>query len=375
MKKNKKYFTLTMSCIMICTSILAAFPLQASATGNSNIISETELDRSAGIYLEDKASIMLSNASDKNNLKSGFKTRTSNTEKSLIAAYRDRLAQKGETYKDYNTDLEILSQYVGDDNLLYVTAKETTMLTIAENNVDTGYSANHTFVYEQNGDDWDLIEDRQLEPTGLLPLYQANQFVYNGVDSSDADIPVIDDYESDVPEIEASIIKPDVMEGDKISSRSGYNYQAMATYLETYWENYNPAYRSFANDGGDCTNFVSQALKAGGWADKLGWYKSSDNWWYNEVNQTWSWVNVDYLGSFARSSGRCTMLDNVWKLRVGDFLQVKAANATTKTHSMMVSYYSNNTPYFTYHSSNRYRRSMNQVLEDWSGGTYYAYRT
>lgn len=360
---------------MICTSILAAFPLQASATGNSNIISETELDRSAGIYLEDKASIMLSNASDKNNLKSGFKTRTSNTEKSLIAAYRDRLAQKGETYKDYNTDLEILSQYVGDDNLLYVTAKETTMLTIAENNVDTGYSANHTFVYEQNGDDWDLIEDRQLEPTGLLPLYQANQFVYNGVDSSDADIPVIDDYESDVPEIEASIIKPDVMEGDKISSRSGYNYQAMATYLETYWENYNPAYRSFANDGGDCTNFVSQALKAGGWADKLGWYKSSDNWWYNEVNQTWSWVNVDYLGSFARSSGRCTMLDNVWKLRVGDFLQVKAANATTKTHSMMVSYYSNNTPYFTYHSSNRYRRSMNQVLEDWSGGTYYAYRT
>ena len=134
--------------------------------------------------------------------------------------------------------------------------------------------------------------------------------------------------ESDVPEIEASIIKPDVMEGDKVSTRSGYNYQAMATYLEKYWSNYNPAYRSFAGKGGDCTNFVSQALRAGGWADKSGWYKSSDNWWYNETNQTWSWVNVDYLGTFARSSGRCTMLDNVWKLRVGDFLQVKAANAT-----------------------------------------------
>lgn len=348
-----------MSCIMICTSVLAAFPLQAYAT--SGTISETELDSSAGIYLEDKASVMLSNSTNKGNLKSGFKTRSSNTEIALMKAYRDRLAQKGETYKDYDTDLEILSQYIGDDGNLYVTAKETTMLTIAENNVETGYSANHTFVYEQNGNEWELIEDRQLEPTGLLPLYQANQFVYNGSDgSSEADVPIINENESDVPEIEASIIKPDVMEGDKVSTRSGYNYQAMATYLEKYWSYYNPAYRSFAGKGGDCTNFVSQALREGGWADKSGWYKSSDNWWYNETNQTWSWVNVDYLGTFARSSGRCTMLDNVWKLRVGDFLQVKAANATSKTHSMMVSYYSNNTPYFTYHSSNRYRRSMNQ---------------
>lgn len=35
MKKNKKYFTLTMSCIMICTSVLAAFPLQAYATSGT----------------------------------------------------------------------------------------------------------------------------------------------------------------------------------------------------------------------------------------------------------------------------------------------------------------------------------------------------
>ena len=50
-----------------------------------------------------------------------------------MKAYRDRLAQKRlKTYKDYDTDLEILSQYIGDDGNLYVTAKETTMLTIAE---------------------------------------------------------------------------------------------------------------------------------------------------------------------------------------------------------------------------------------------------
>lgn len=45
---------------------------------------------------------------------------------------------------------------------------------------------------------------------------------------------------------------------------ASYNYTAMAQYLEGYWSNYNPAYRSFAGGGGDCTNFVSQALYAGG---------------------------------------------------------------------------------------------------------------
>ena len=40
---------------MICTSVLAAFPLQAYAT--SGTISETELDSSAGIYLETKPAL------------------------------------------------------------------------------------------------------------------------------------------------------------------------------------------------------------------------------------------------------------------------------------------------------------------------------
>ena len=37
-----------------------------------------------------------------------------------------------------------------------------------------------------------------------------------------------------------------------------------ATYADTYWQSYNPAWPSFAKKGGDCTNFVSQALYAGG---------------------------------------------------------------------------------------------------------------
>ena len=38
---------------------------------------------------------------------------------------------------------------------------------------------------------------------------------------------------------------------------------------------------------------------------------------------------------------------------------------------MMVSYVSGGTPYLTYHTTNRYRRSMNQVLADWGSANYY----
>lgn len=69
------------------------------------------------------------------------------------------------------------------------------------------------------------------------------------------------------------------------------------------------------------------------------------------------------------------MLSNVWQLRKGDVLQVKPRGPNQKVHTMMVSYFNNNVPYFTYHSSNRYRRSLNQVLLDWQGATFYAYRT
>ncbi len=49
-------------------------------------------------------------------------------------------------------------------------------------------------------------------------------------------------------------------------------------YIDTYWKNYNPAYPSFASGGGDCANFVSQILYAGGmpWVDNK-----------NPANYTW----------------------------------------------------------------------------------------
>ena len=181
--------------------------------------------------------------------------------------------------------------------------KEETYLTIAETGVETGYDAEHEFILEKSANGWDIVEDKQLEPSGLLPLGVAEEYVEEESQYFDT----VEGEELDPVDIEpASIQKNDAEIEEKIvtAKAGGYNYKAMANYLEKYWSKYNPAYRNFSGKGGDCTNFASQALRAGGWKDKAGWYKNANYWWYNNSNQTWSWTSVDYWATFAKNSGR-----------------------------------------------------------------------
>lgn len=117
-------------------------------------------------------------------------------------------------------------------------------------------------------------------------------------------------------------------------------------------------------------------MRAGGWANDLGWYRSAENWWYTSAEEIWSWINVDFWASFAYTySRRVTSLGNVWHMGIGDVLQGDGTRIGNKDHTMMVSYVSGGTPYLTYHSSNRYRRSMNQVSVAWGNAYYSAGRT
>lgn len=287
-----------------------------------------------------------------------------------VSRYRQQLAEAGEEYESVRSEAKVESKSLHNDGTIHVVVKETTYLTIKGMGTDTGYSTKHELIFQQ-GTDGNLVLDKDifLEPTGLLPLHEAEKYVnstsaYYG--TVDDDLVINDVIRS------AETVRPSNRFAHPFSLKAGYNYAAMASYLERYWSNYNPDYRRFDND---CTNFVSQALRAGGWQDKTGWYGNANYWWYNSLNQSRSWINVDYWGTFARNSGRTSMLSNVWYLQRGDVLQVTNPGSGQKVHTMMVSYVNNGVPYFTYHTSNRYRRSMNQVLLDWKDATYYAYRT
>lgn len=69
---------------------------------------------------------------------------------------------------------------------------------------------------------------------------------------------------------------------DERAANSFYDRKKAKAYVDAYWNNYNPAYPSFSNGGGDCTNFVSQVLYAGGmpWSDDKNPtnHKKSVNW-------------------------------------------------------------------------------------------------
>lgn len=57
--------------------------------------------------------------------------------------------------------------------------KEETYLKIAETETETGYDAEHEFILEKDGKGWRIVEDRQLEPIGLLSLRDAEKYVYS----------------------------------------------------------------------------------------------------------------------------------------------------------------------------------------------------
>lgn len=65
---------------------------------------------------------------------------------------------------------------------------------------------------------------------------------------------------------------------------------------------YNPKYYDFTDDGGDCTNFVSQALYEGGGALMIG--SGTYGWYYNDrYDHSPSWTDVQFLYDFVIEPG------------------------------------------------------------------------
>lgn len=64
----------------------------------------------------------------------------------------------------------------------------------------------------------------------------------------------------------------------KINNYNSYNRIAARDYAYKYWSSYNPAYTSYKGNGGDCANFVSQCLHAGGIPTDTTWKADSVSW-------------------------------------------------------------------------------------------------
>ena len=282
---------------------------------------------------------------------------------------KDLLAQLGEKYRKAHTAVTLdATRVTGRTAEAAVT--ETTTLTYAKVRGDeprtTGFQAHHelTFTADRHGD-WQL--------TGIRDTDQG--MAVNTLAKPSVKAPTVDDTMPSAPRAATTYPAP---AKPKTLTGTALDYKAMAAYAEKYWSNYNKDYPDFNGQGagGDCTNFVSQSLKAGGWKHVPGYVYDYTKWFGNADIQSHSFIGVNEWSWFAQNSKRTTPLANVYQLDVGDVLQMDFDKDGSKDHTMVVSYRSpQGVPYLTYHSTNTYRRSVASIIASYSNAAFYAYRT
>lgn len=84
------------------------------------------------------------------------------------------------------------------------------------------------------------------------------------------------------------------------SAAGAYNYNVAnaIAYADKYCINYNSSYNSYKGRGGDCANFVSQCLFAGGFPQDSTWYKHSVAW----INVMKQIAHFKQYGSFMNAN-------------------------------------------------------------------------
>ncbi|WP_055665374.1 amidase domain-containing protein [Desnuesiella massiliensis] len=108
---------------------------------------------------------------------------------------------------------------------------------------------------------------------------------------------------------------------------SNYYGPYAASYAIRYAEDYNLDYSNYNGKGGDCTNFVSQALLAGGLPSDSTWYKDSN-----------AWIRVIELRNWLINKGYAT--EHTWNnnCKEGDVIQFYNNAYKEWRHSVIITY-------------------------------------
>ncbi len=100
-----------------------------------------------------------------------------------------------------------------------------------------------------------------------------------------------------------------------------YDRQRAVQYAELWWNSYNPRYRHFDVD---CTNFVSQAIHAGGIPMHFA-RQRNQGWWYRDGRENWSysWAVAHSLRNYLARGGphlKATAVNRADQLQLGDII-------------------------------------------------------
>ncbi len=115
-----------------------------------------------------------------------------------------------------------------------------------------------------------------------------------------------------------------------------YNRSAAVSYARKWAMGRNPRYADFEKMGGDCTNFASQVLHAGGCPmnyTQYGWYYRSMN------DRAPAWTSVKYLHKFLaynKSAGPVIKETDMYGIEVGDLIQLDFEDDGIYNHTPVV---------------------------------------
>ena len=121
----------------------------------------------------------------------------------------------------------------------------------------------------------------------------------------------------------------------------------------------NPKYYNYDSIGGDCTNFISQCLLAGGgimnYTKTFGWY------YINANNKSPSWSGVNYLYNFlTRNFGGVGPIGKKIsrnKVKEGDLIQL-AFNKKVLEHSLIITKIEDEEIFVTTHTEDSLNRNL-----------------
>ncbi|SHE96951.1 amidase domain-containing protein [Clostridium fallax] len=154
-------------------------------------------------------------------------------------------------------------------------------------------------------------------------------------------------------EYEENLKKSSSKNLNKKNIRNNFNYDGneAKNYAVKYSLDYNPFYSDYNGKGGDCTNFVSQCIKAGGIPTDYVWFKDSN-----------AWIRVRELRYWLINKGYCRELKWQEKSKEGDLVQLEN-NYGIIYHSLIITYKSyDNQLFVSSHSGDYYNRALETYI-------------
>lgn len=132
-----------------------------------------------------------------------------------------------------------------------------------------------------------------------------------------------------------------------------YNRQVAVEYARKWWNSANPAYPTFQVD---CTNFISQCLRAGG-LKMSGYPDRAKGWWIQGRNWSYSWSVAHALRWYLESSKQLARrVYSIAELKLGDIIFIDFEGDGRMNHSLIVTSFINGEPYVHAHTSNSANR-------------------